>query len=116
MGVSLWLEPSRRNKNKLSKMKLAFVALCLVVAVQASTLPEVQEDEFALPQTIAEKPDLGEILGLGEIEGLGSCNKHGCCNCSRQVGGKCAAVGAKACIKGKCQCSKHLGVCIGNCK
>merc|ERR1711962_66937 len=110
MGVSLLVEPSRRNKNKLNKMKLAFVALCLVVAVQASTLPEVQEDDFALPQTIAEKPDLGEILGLG------SCSKKGCCNCSRQVGGKCAAVGAKACIKGKCQCSKMAGICIGKCK
>merc|ERR1712109_77357 len=101
------------------KLVLSFATLCLLVAAQAGTLPEVQERGFAQPPTIAENQDLEENVGLGDIEGLGiesgakGCNNDkkgkGCCNCSRQTNGKCAPVGGKACLQGKCKC-KTMGI------
>ena len=83
------------------------------------------QEEFAQPPTIAENQDLEENVGMGEIEGLGiesgakGCNKKGglgCCNCSRQTNGKCAAVGPKACLVGKCKCTTKGPMCYGECK
>ena len=99
------------------KISLAFAALCLLAAVQASVLPETTEDRTKRPNGLeAEAAALeAEAAALGGDLGSEWCGYTGCCNCSRGTDGKCHAVGVKVCLTGNCVCTEKLGVCLGNC-